>query len=454
LLSDLADGHAGGPPLDAAGGVPLWAALPELAVGAVDCAVVRADQRGARIRVEIACGPGQSALGRELVAEDPKGSPLGHASAPAGDKGETAIFLSADDVKADHVRLSGADAIVADDIAPVLPEASRAALAIVADAADEAVATGGAPIVEQALAALKLDVDVAPIPAVPDGADELANSLGVLLDDPPGLTPDQRHTLTRFIEGGGVVLLALGPHAAAAPLGATLEPMLTRAVSWDDTSQRGAEASTVAGVLAESAESLSDLGATHRAVLSPLDTATFQPLANWGDGAPLVARRAMGRGEIWVVTLPFSVEASELVFRPAFLALLREWVKAARDHAAPLRGQVGASWSFPGAKEVRVTGPMGPLEVTRESGAARVSAPWLGVYRVAIDGRTEPRVAQVDRQELDLRPRAVAAGLREGDVGHRRELVDMSGYVALALLALLTIEMALRLSSRAASHAT
>jgi hypothetical protein len=297
-------------------------------------------------------------------------------------------------------------------------------------------------------------VDVAPIPAVPDGADELANSLGVLLDDPPGLTPDQRHTLTRFIEGGGVVLLALGPHAAAAPLGATLEPMLTRAVSWDDTTQRGAQASTVAGVLAESAESLSDLGATHRAVLSPPDTATFQPLANWGDGAPLVARRAMGRGEIWVVTLPFSVEASELVFRPAFLALLREWVKAARDHAAPLRGQVGASWSFPGAKEVRVTGPMGPLDVTRESGAARVSAPWLGMYRVAIDGRTEPRVAQVDRQELDLRPRAVAAGLREGDVGHRRELVDMSGYVALALLVLLTIEMALRLSSRAASHAT
>jgi hypothetical protein len=209
------------------------------------------------------------------------------------------------------------------------------------------------------------------------------------------------------------------------------------------------QASTVVGGLAESAESLSDLGAIRRAVLSPADAAMFQPLASWTDGAPLVARRNMGRGEIWIVCLPFSLEASDLALRPGFLSLLHEWLKVALDHAAPLRGEVGASWSFPGARLVHVEGPGGPLEIARESGVARVSTPWLGVYRVTVDDRTEPRVAQVDPREVDLRPRRVAPGTAGADsVGQRRELVDVSGYVALVLLVLLTLEMALRLASR------
>ncbi|MDP9034154.1 MAG: VWA domain-containing protein, partial [Myxococcota bacterium] len=62
LLSDLADGHPEAPPLGEALGVPIWVALPELRATATDCAVVRADSSGARVRVEVACGPGASAL--------------------------------------------------------------------------------------------------------------------------------------------------------------------------------------------------------------------------------------------------------------------------------------------------------------------------------------------------------------------------------------------------------
>ena len=98
-------------------------------------------------------------------------------------------------------------------------------------------ATGGAPIVEQALASLKLDIDVRPSPAMPDRVEDLAGSLGVVLDDPPGLTPEQRHALGAFLERGGLVLLALGPRAAAAPLGASLEPILAHPISWSATTQ-------------------------------------------------------------------------------------------------------------------------------------------------------------------------------------------------------------------------
>jgi hypothetical protein len=448
LLSDLADGHADAEPLQTEGAVPLWVALPELAFASPDCALVRSDERGSRVRVEMSCGPGQSATGREILVEDAAGAVLGRAAPPSGDRGETSIFVREGDAKADHVRLTGTDAIGEDDAVPVLPEAAHQTLAVVADATDEAVATGGAPIVEQALSALKVDIDVAPLPAVPDAADELADRLGVLLDDPPGLTPEQRHVLQGFIESGGVVLLALGPHVAAAPLGATLQPMLAEAVSWDDTASRGAEVSTVVGGLAGSAESLSDLSAPRRIVLSPEDVAKFQTVASWTDGAPLVAHRSLGRGEIWIVTLPFSLEASDLVLRPAFLALLREWLQVARDHAAPIRGQVGAFWNFSGARSVRVDGPSGPLDVTHEGGVARVSPPVLGLYRATVDERPELRVAQVDPHEVDLRPRAVAATREANAVGQRRELVDVSRYVALVLLLLLTLEMALRLTLR------
>ena len=48
-------------------------------------------------------------------------------------------------------------------------------------------------------------------------------------------------------------------------------------------------------------------------------------MAKWTDGALLVGRRPVGRGEAWVVTLPFSVDASDLTLRPAFLSLLAGW---------------------------------------------------------------------------------------------------------------------------------
>jgi hypothetical protein len=448
LLSDRADGHPEGPPLGESAGVPIWVALPEIGVEKGDCGVMKADQHGARVHVEIACGPGQSAASRDIVAEDALGKPLGHAQAGGGANSDATVLLTSGDTRAERVHLTGVDAVTTDDFAPVVPEAARSAVAVVVDATDEAVATGGAPIVEQALGALKLDIDTVPIPALPDRVEDLAGDLGVLLDDPPGLTPEQRHAVGQFIEGGGVALVALGPHAAAAPLGATLEPFLSRAVSWSDTTARGADVATALGPLAESVASLSDLAASRRALLSREDAGAFESLIAWTDGAPLVARRAMGRGEVWVVTLPFSVDASDLTLRPAFLALLGEWVSRARERAAPQRSEVGIPWTYAGARDVRAVGPDGPVSVTYVEGAARLVPLTIGAYRVTIAGTTETRVAAPAPREVDLRPRSASPRASGEGVGERRASVDASGPLALALLGLLALEMALRLASR------
>jgi hypothetical protein len=459
LLSDLADGHPDGPPLAGSNDVPIWVAMPELrqlGAEASDCAVMRADLRGIRVRVLVACSPGKTAAGRQVVVEDEDGRVLGHAPASraesSGSRAEVTILLPSEHATAVRARLDGSDAVATDDVAPVVSEASRGSIVVVADAVEEAVATGGAPIVEQALSSLKLDVDVRPVPAMPDRVEDLSSSLGLVLDDPAGLTPEQRHALAAFLDRGGVVLLGLGPHAAAAPLGATFEPILAHPIAWSDTTQAGADPATARGSLAESAESLTQVGAPRRAVLASEDSAAFDPLAKWTDGALLVARRPVGRGEAWVVTLPFSVDVSDFPLRPAFLALLDAWTGEARRHAAPARSDVGTTWRFVGAREVEAKGPAGQVAMTREDGVASFTPSVLGTYRVVADGQVETRVAAPDERELDVRPRSMAAGPAVVALGEHRGSVDASSEVAMALLALMVIEMGLRVwTSRSAA---
>jgi hypothetical protein len=287
------------------------------------------------------------------------------------------------------------------------------------------------------------------VPQLPDRAEDLASFVGVLLDVPPGLTPEQRHALGAFLDGGGVVLLALGPRAAAAPLGASLEPVLARAVAWNETKLPGAAPASAVGPLAESAASLADLGATRRAVIAPEDASAVDAMVKWTDGAPLVATRAMGRGAAWIVTLPFAIDTSDLTLRPAFLALLDAWVAEARLRAAPRRSDVGAAWTFPGAKSVEVRGPSGVVASTREGAMVRVAPPLVGAYAVSVDGKNETRVAAPVAREMDLRPRPAAPAAGGAGLGDDHAAVDVTSYVALALLAIIAAEMALRLWSRA-----
>ena len=447
VLSDLADGHPDAPPLGEGGAVPIWVALPELRAERADCALLQADRRGLRVRVSVSCGPGRSALGRDVIVEDANRKVLGRAAVGPGRATEVTILLPSAEAAPVIARLSGLDAIAADDEAPVVTETGRGAIAVVADAADEAVATGGAPVVEQALTSLKLDLDVRPLPAFPDRVEDLAGDLGVLIDDPSGLTPEQRHAMSSFFDGRGVVMLALGPRAARAPLGATLEPILTHAVTWRETTSAGADPESASGLLAESATSVADLGASHRTGLAPEDAAAFEPLLKWSDGDTLVGRRAIGRGEAWIVGMPFSVEASDLALRPGFLALLEAWARTARDRAVSRRSVVGAAWTFPGARDVSATGPGGAVSVTREAGVARIAPPLLGSYHIVVDGKVEERVAAADARELDLRPRAIAAGASGHGVGERRAAVDVSGYVSLLLLAVFAVELGLRVAA-------
>jgi hypothetical protein len=449
LLSDLADGRADGPALGKDSAIPIWVPLPELLAPQADCAILTADRIGQRVRVEVECSPDAKLTGREVVLESDDVA-VTRAAIPEGARSVT-LTVAATEERPLVAHLTGDDAIAHNDFAPVVFEAGPFALAVVGDVASESAATGGAPVVEQALSALKLDVAVRPLPAFPDRVEDLEPFVGVILDDPPGLTPEQRRAVLAFLERGGVLLLALGPRAAAAPLGATLEPVLKSAVAFRPTSARGADPASATLFFADSAASLEDLDARMRASLGPEDLRSLDVLLRWDDGEPLVGTKPVSRGEAWVVTLPFAVDTSDVTLRPGFLALLDAWVSEARARAAPRRTEVGTPWTFPGAKQVAVTGPDGPVAVASDVTPIRVVPSVLGRYAIDIDGRKELRVAAPVARELDFRPRQVSEKAVSVQSEATRASVDVSWMIALALLALVLVEMALR--ARAAGRA-
>lgn len=448
VLSDLADGKSDAPPLGEGAGVPVWVAMPELRAVAEsaetkDCAILTADRAGGRVRARIACSNVDAAKGREVLVKDGD-RVVAKGPLPETALGEASIVVTGDEGKELFAELSGKDAIASDDRAAVVVEAGPAALAVVGDRAEETVATGGAPIVEQALAALHLDMAVRPIPQPPDRREDTAPFAAIAIDDPPGFTPEQRHALTAFVDGGGVLLLTLGRRAASAPLGANFEPFLAHAIGWSSTPVNGADSASGATALGEAASSFTDLGAKGRAKIGEQDVATYEPLVKWSDGAPLVARRARGRGEVWITSLPFSIDVSDFTLRPAFLALLDSFVTEAKQRSVPRRGDVGATWAFPGARAADATGPTGPVPATREDGVLRIVPAIAGTYQLAVDGNKELRVAAPIARELDFRPRAVARAATSANLGGGVAVVDVSWIVALVLLALVAAETVLR----------
>jgi hypothetical protein len=513
VLSDLADGQPDAPALGDAVHLPVWTPLTDIAHDAPDCAVISADDLGGRVRVRLACGKEASAAGRRIevrqgdrvlgsttCAASVDGSAAGGTSqtrtvdgsaaggtsqtrtvdgSAAGGTSQTRtvdVDLSAKDTAIGErtAYLLGGDAIASDDAAPVLV-ASTGAIGVVAEAADETTVTGGPPVVEQALTALRTDLVVRPVPAVPDQASDFSGLLGLVVDDPPGLTPEQRRALGAYLDGGGVVLLALGPRAAAAPLGATLEPILLHATSWVPTSStseplrgvgsqaslkseplRGVAANAPTDFLGEATRSLVDIGAARRTVLAPEDVTQLDDLVPWSDGAPLVARRSQraGAGEVYVTTLPFSLDASDFALRPAFVALLDAFVTATRAHAAPRRTDVGATWMLP-ASATSATGPSvlgalsAPIDLVREGGRTKLVPPLVGAYHIHVDDRDDLHVAMPVAKEVDLRPRRIAPRADAARLGATEAQVDVSAYVAIVLLALLLAEIALRVRARA-----
>jgi hypothetical protein len=469
VLSDLADGAPGSPPLASTGEIALWAPLQELAQPRPDCAVTRADRTGRKVHVRVVCSPEATAPAAESGSASPTAAPAPPRGEPrtlqvrsgptiiksapiagAARVEDIAIELPPDAPDALFAALTGSDAIPEDDRAPIIAAGGALPIAVVVDTATSHVATGGPPPIEQAFTALELDAQIRPLPAVPEHEGDLNAYAALFVDDAPGFTPEVRRTIAAWVAKGGAVFLTLGPRAAAAPLGASFDPLVPGVVRWLPSPAKGVDPASAA-FLGPSAPGFTDLSPRGRAVLDSTAIEGADVLARWSDGAPFMIRRSMGRGAVMAMALPLSVEESDVVLRPAFLALLDRIVSMARAKGGARRIDAGEAWSFDGWKQVQVErvsyegpGDRTPVPVSQEDGRPRAVPSLAGLYELTLEGERTTRVVAVPEREIDLRPRRVHSSAQAESLGGVSAAVDISPYVALALLGLLAIELLLR----------
>jgi hypothetical protein len=496
VLSDLADGSSPEAPAlggETDGSIALWLPLPELAADGQDCGVTRADRSGNKVWARVVCTPPQGAsapatpsavpsagappgasAGRSIEVRDGAKVLVSVALGPSVRSDEIALELPAGAPERLTVALTGTDAIAEDDRAPVVPAGGALPMAVVVDATTNRIATGGPPPIEQALAALELDAQVHPLPTVPEQPEELRGIAALVVDDVPGFTPSVRKTLAAWVERGGVLLLTLGPHAAAAPLGASFDPLVPGVVRWGPSPSPGVDPATAA-LFGPSADGLADLAPHGRASLDAEAIEGADVLARWKDGAPLLLRRSRGRGAVMTLTLPLSTEESDLALRPAFLALLDRFVGTARARGGARRVDVGEAWTFDGYKAVRVqripddpAAKPTPLPLVDGDGSAsgalpsasatsdkpsterrlRAAPSLAGLYELELDGDKTTRVAAVPDREIDLRPRRVRDEARAASLGGVDPSLDVSPYVAIVLLGFFALELLLRIAGQ------
>ncbi len=437
LLSDLAG------ELPTAQSSDVWAAIPELAQKTDDCGVLRAEQSGQRITATVACSTEAAARARtlRLVAKDPL---LKAEARLVVQRGEQTLTLEAKADAGGAVELSGSDQNPDDDRAEVAPESRALSLAVHVDSEREAVATGGAPVLEQALHALSYGVPVRPLTELPREAAELNDVAALFIDDPPGLTPETRGAIDGWLEGGAVAALFLGERAHDTQLGASLEPFLRGAVDWE-TLAAGASVDVASfNWLGAEAESFKDLAPKGRARLDRALLPGAEVIGRWSDGKVLLTRQERGRGLLFSVALPVSVEVSELPLRPGFLALLDHMVGEALRRRGPRASEAGTEWWFPASGVLQVTGSAGPL-VVREADAQRVTVPeTTGRYEINLNGKREARFITLPAEEiLNVPKQDVPSAWRASKTGAAPH-VDASPELGWLLLGLLGLEIGAR----------
>ena len=440
LLSDLA-----GNPLPE-GEPPLWAPVPSLAKPLENCAIFGAERHGRRIAAHVACTSAAAAAGRELSLlgnQGSKGVPL----APRGGIQELGLEY---DPRVQHpeLELNGGDALKGDDRAAVAAESTALGVLVAADVSNASAATGGPPVLEQALSALQSGAAVRPIALLPDDPNEYRGNALLLLDDPGGITPEARGALLAFVERGGVAVAFLGPRVEQTPLGATLDPFVHGAVHWEAQAAFEVNEASFAWLGAEAA-SVGDLKLRGRAGLSTTDLLGAKILANFVDGQPFLTERAVGRGALFTLALPTSVEHGNFPLRPAFLALLDFFVSEARTRSGAAQSLAGSEWLFPLGAKVSLEGPLGPLaaqERTATSGGAQKAFnPTLaGRYTLHVEDKLEERIVTLDPNEITALPQKPPAAAAQARANANAGNVDASPELGFAALALVALELALR----------
>jgi len=287
---------------------------------------------------------------------------------------------------------------------------------------------------------------VHPLSGVPEADKELDLEDLLILDDPAAFTPEMRTALSAWLSRGKLAVALFGPRVENAQLGSSFEPFFSGGASWQKpaTSQGILAASTA--WLGEPSASLEKLGPRGEVVFSPGPGAEVQ--ASWENNRPFLFEQKVGRGSAFSLGLPASVDQSDLALRPGFVALLDHFVRLASERTGPRVSEVGRSWRFPSDAAPSVIGPEGPLQsrlvTTDAQGLLAFEPALLGRYQISADAKRQERVATITADEILNEPVPYVGDRSSAALAAKQPLLEISSEIALAALALFTLELALR----------
>lgn len=460
VLSDFAD--AAGPTEK-----DLWTPLPELRKPSANCGIARARKDGNRVLVNVVCTNANAASDRHLrltrangTEPNPKGTEVADVSIKAIAGSQTVDLRAEGDAVELDAFLTGSDALAHDDYAPVAQAEGALLVGVVADPATAAAQEGTATVIEQALLALTSTTtpgqgpvgDIRPLPVVPEDEKELEPYAALIIDDPPGLSPESRTALSQWLANkAGFAAAFLGPNVQAAQLGSSFEPFAHGALTWETTTAHSIV--DTSGFLGDASASLREIAPQGRLRLGGALLPDSQVMLTWEDESPWMLLRRIGRGQAWTFGLPVSVDQSDLALRPGFLALLEKFLHDAAQASGQRVTEAGTTWRLANTTK-SVEGPEGPVEVEAGSDAGNDDDPHLspalrGRYRIVeANGDVEERVVTLDETEIVQQPRPIQGSLAPRTAVASPPKVEVSREFGLLLLAFLLVELLLRVATQ------
>jgi hypothetical protein len=417
--------------------------LAELTTPLENCAISRASRQEESVVVEVGCTSPAAALERSVELIDDKGTilakmPLSEVVtlAPKGGPAPRSATVRLTPARSDRD-----DQIPEDDRSHLLPSGGGLVVGVRADEDRSGLRTSSSTVLDTALSALGTKARVQPLTLIPSRAADLATYAAILIDDPPGFTPETAEALEEYAEQGGVIAAFLGPRLKNAPLGSTFRPLLENPPSWSPSGELSVDPRAEQG-LGPLTEGWSDLVPTGRAIIGPASS-DARVLARFVGGQPLLLERGLGRGLLLVGALPTSLEESDFALRPAFLALLDRVVHQAGVRNGSAATECGTPWELPDDTTVR--GPDGAVEVRHVGGNVLVEPDVAGRYLLRRDGTETERYAVINPQENLLQPRIPVHDEVSRAMTSTSQKTDISREVALGVLLLAAAELAFRL---------
>lgn len=232
----------------------------------------------------------------------------------------------------------------------------------------------------------------------------------VVLSDVGSLTSGMEDNLRRYVNGGGAVLVALGPASVASPK----VPVLATSVSGSRYAARDAERFLVAtnvDIAHPAVSRANRLDGVKFFQAARIDPADARVIARLSDESPLLLEKQMGEGRVMVFTSTFDNISNDFPLHASFVPFVEQtayYLAGLETHSPdyPVGSYVDLRAS--GAKQgtaVEVLGPDGKRALSLE--AAATAQNFLlgqeGFYELRrASGRHEMAAVHADRRESDL----------------------------------------------------